>query len=63
MPKGVYQRETIVVECQLKTCRMPFEARKGGQPRLYCSDAHKQAAYRVRRWKAAQEAKNSPVTA
>ena len=60
MPRGIYQRETITVFCQLPTCRLPFEARKGGQERKYCSDAHKQAAYRVRAWKAAQQAKTAP---
>lgn len=59
MPRGIYTRAKITVVCENSICRLPFTARKGGTPRRFCSDACRQAAYRVRRWKAAQEAKTA----
>lgn len=55
MPRGVYTRQLVTVICENPVCRMPFTARKGGQPRRWCSDSCKQAGYRLRKWKAAQE--------
>lgn len=57
MPRGVYQREVLTAICQNPICRMPFEARRGGQEARWCSDACKQAGYRLKKFRSEMAAK------